>query len=245
MDSKEHGDHRIGYVKSKTGGDVSIEGYVRMLLSNGTKTFGEIRKHLKDNGAVIGTRGLHKLLDRLQEREIVKKITGKKYPLYFLTEKGIHDTGLMANIFRNRTIHSSLNNISSLALQNKETIIKKIVETVGLFTLYTHLLSWDFTGKQQQFEEKRQLWFKNIGTPVETILWLDDNLVTFWLEKDKQPQISYTLGISHNKKAATKFRRILHTLYPEEIKRYDIVYGELEEEVNNYNKIFKRSTKSN
>jgi len=239
----DKGDRRIIYVKSKTRGFVSSEEYVRMLLSNGVRTYGSIRNELQEMGVTIGIRGLHKLLDRLEKREIIRKIPTKGYPLYFLTEKGVHDTGLMATFFKNMAINRSLNNISSIIREKEETVIKKVVEIGGLFNVYSYLVTLDFTGKPQQVDEKSQLWFSIIGTPGELVIWLEDHLATLWPENEKKPDVSITLQRTLNKKAAQKFKKILHTLYPEEMKRYDDEFQKLDEDVKNYLNLVKRQTK--
>jgi len=242
MDTIDGADRRITYVKSKIRGYHSTEEHVRILLSNGARTFGDIQKELQATEVKIGIRGLHKIIDRLRTRGIIEKVPANPYPLYFLTEKGIHDTGLMADFFLN-TFNHILNNMPPLIYKSREKSIKKIVEIGGLFNVYSYLVTWDFTGKPQQVEEKRQSWFRNIGIPGTLVIWLEDHLVWFWSEKEVDTFYkSEAEKRPIQKKAAQKFKKILYTIYPEEMKRYDTQFQELEEQVKNYHKLVKKQS---
>lgn len=225
-------------------GNFNADATVKTYLSNGAKTMREVKEFLEEKGVKYTTDGVIKLLNRLIRADIVKrKDHGKKASIYYLTDKGIHDTGLLASFFKRHAIQSSLNNMYPL-IPGKKEAIKKIVNVIGLFAIYSHLVSLNFTGKPQQIEEKRWLWFKELDTPLHVVIWLDDHLTHFWLEKDRQPIISNKLLTKLNKDAAQRFMKIIHTLYPEETKTFDREYQELQEHVNNYNKLIKRSGKS-
>jgi len=193
MDTIDGADRRITYVKSKTRGYLSTEEHVRILLSKRARTFGGIQKELQAMEVKIGKRGLHKIIDRLRTRGVIEKVPANPYPLYFLTKKGVNDFGLRAILFQISAISVALNNMSPIIKGKKEIVIKKVVEIGGLFNVYSYLVSLDFTGKQQQVEEKWLEWFNVIGTPTGLIVWLEDYLMTFWPENEKKPEVSRTL----------------------------------------------------
>ena len=252
MDTIDGADRRITYVKSKIRGYLSTEEHVRILLSKRARTFGGIQKELQAMEVKIGKRGLHKIIDRLRTREIIEKVPANPYPLYCLTTKSVNDFGLRANIFQDSAVSVVLNSRSSIIKGKKETVIKKIVEIGGLFNVYSYLVTLDFTGNQQQVEEKWLEWFDNIGTPIDLIIWLEDYLVTFWPESEKKPDVnrtlqtgtlqSRTLQRTLNKKAAQKFKKILYTLYPNEMMVYDTKFQKLEEQVKNFHKLAKKQS---
>ena len=164
--------------------------------------------------------------------------------------KGVNDFELRGMLFRDSAIADSLNNLSPIIKGKREIVIKKVVEIGGLFNVYSYLVTLDFTGKQQEVEGKWLEW--DVGAPMGLFIWLEDYLMTFWSESEKKSDVSNTtqgtiqsrtLHRMQNKKAAQKFKKILYTLYPKEMKIYDTQFQELDEQVKNYHKLIKKYAK--
>jgi len=225
-------------------GTFNVEASVHTFLSNGAKTLAEIREFLKQKGVTYTPDGVIKLLNRLEKKGLTKKkYRGKKPPIYYLTDKGIQNTGLRAKIYEHNAIYDNLNRLSPLLQYGKEKqFLKKLVDILGLYSMNVYLESWQFIGKPQQFEEKRQLWFYTIRLSLTITMWLDDCLFNFWPEKDKKWSQTKESRISNNKKTIQKFKKILVTLYPKEMEQFNRINKEVDKQVKSYHELVKHQS---
>ena len=237
-------------------GTYDVAHRVMTQLSKGPLTLGGIRNFIKELGVKITKDAVIKFLKKYEQKGMIKKeYRGSKFPVYYLSKKGLQDVGLMANTFRHRAIAYSLNRLSVVEGKEKQ-LLKKIVDIIGLYSFTAYLYGDNFDGKPQQFAEKNQLWLDNIAIPPEVIGWLDGIMMTFWNESQKKvltPIVS-SYGptimkwdeeeISISKQVAKKVRKMLYTLYPKEMKAFDDIYQELDEAVKDYNELVKRSKNS-
>lgn len=237
-------------------GTFDVAHRVMTQLSKGPLTLGGIRNFIKELGVKITKDAVIKFLKKYEQKGMIKKeYRGSKFPVYHLSKKGLQDVGLKANTFRRYAILGSLNSLSPLLGQD-EQILKKVIEIIGLYSMYSYLASWNFDGNPQQFAEKNAAWLNNSGITDEVIYWLDCLMITFWDESQKEvitpivssygPMVikSGEKETSISKQVAQKVKKILHTLYPKEMEEFDKTYQELDEDVKNYHIHLKQSKNS-
>jgi len=228
-------------------------------LSNGPQTLGEIRKFLKESRVEISKDGVIKFLNKYEKKGIIKKdYRGKQFPVYYLSKKGLQDVGIRADTFKHEALSTCLNNLE-IPEERKEQLIvlKKIVDIIGLYSFVAYLYGFNFDGISEQFSEKHMIWTGNIGVIDEILVSLEDIMMNFWDESKKEaltPIVSsygptiMKWGEEENaisKQVAQKVKKMLHTLYPKEMKMFDDIYQQLDERIKDYNEFVKITLSEN
>src|SRR5256885_10467953 len=119
-----------------------------LLRTENEKTFGEIRKFLKEKGIPYSNnKGLDLALKSMIKRGEIGKheVAGKSHPTYFYKSKELDYIATLGDEFKRGVIHG----ISKFPIPERidteseeEYFVTKLIHIYGFYMLYTQILSW-------------------------------------------------------------------------------------------------------
>jgi len=172
-----------------------IEGIIQYLKS-GEKQLGEIKKFLEENGTKYTKQGLILLLNRLIQKNLIRKHMPKRgqYQTYYLPRKIKYNIPLQARLFAIEASNVLLR--KEITSHNSKKALKNLIQKIGFYTVFNYLYSWNL--RKENSNSLQVEWLENTLPMRKVSFYLSDhNLWEFDNKNFESKELQKVLKILH------------------------------------------------
>lgn len=158
---------RIRGIKSIGEHNKTADQCILELLRQGSKTFGQIQTHLKNEGFKYTRKGIALRLDHLRDLHFVNRRPFQQgHYSYFLSKKAEKDIGFQAKVFSSSVEGLLRAYFPPYGKKNSFTedyFVRQLIERVGIFALFSIFQSLKIASKRPDSEKNAVMaeWFNN------------------------------------------------------------------------------------
>lgn len=201
----------------------------QFLFENGRSRRGPIEKYLQDKSGkkYSDHKGLDYILDKVIENGKIRKLPkgpGRPYPEYELTQKGMNNIGLEANVFATDASRELLNYFI-ISSGTTSSLLEEIIRKIGIYTIFVYLQAWRNTLSTNSRKENVELvntWINHV-LPMRDLSTYLEQLVIH-LSSSSEKNKTYIFEDENKKKILKDLQKELGKLYPDDTNLCQAVF---------------------